>query len=1116
MEGLENTGQAVQPANQQALGTQQTQPTLETQQAQQAHQAQQQATLVPTFQPQNLKINLPDEFHGSRQQLRTFLMQSELYIGFNANKFGNDTDKVLWMVSFLRGPAFAWVEPFLEDFMNNKTGGGRVSTAMKDTTKILFRTVKGFKEGISKVYGDIDPDRTAERALQALQQQGSATKYTAEFQQHMHRTHWDDHALRAQYYKGLKDSVKDEMARSDKPDDLAEMIELAIKIDDRMYERKLEKKGQYHNTQHKKPNSQPQQKAYWPQPMELDATRWKREPSKEERDRRRKNKLCYECGLPGHQAAAHRKKQAQQQGRTPWRKPKWDTSRKQLNATRTPLSKQVVANKEVPNRQLCATRTSMENMEENWPTHEEEQQHEQLSWTACYNDQCRIHRSDKEGSNYWPQTPKKNKKTHIHQYPDGPKQTPQVDDKWDVVQNNIWGVRQWACQKTGSTYNEYNAKIEEKPFEGETYEVRYRDNNRIVWSNIETKQIYTEKSLTHPEEDIPQRDEIWEVLFDNKDTRIWRKVGQEYTTYFQPEKGTHNLEGQIFQVKGLTNNGIIREWENVITRKKYYEQTPAYEQKIEARTTAAEEEAGQLFAVRPDGQIHQWVYINGHRLRAMIDSGATGNFIAEEAVQKAGIRLQTKAYPYQLQLVDGTTAGEDDGMIRKETKPERMRIDGHEELIQLDVVPLGHHLIILGMPWLRKHNPRIDWYEKEMFLDQCDCGPKTTFESARLYTHGEELNANETTDVGYQAQDPSLKQIPGEYKEFSKIFEEKPQDEALPEHNPWDHEMKLEEGKEPPFSPIYSMSADDLGTLKEYIEKNLRKGYIRESTSPAGSPVLFVPKKDGTRRLCVDYRKLNAITIKDRYPLPLATELRDRLSGARIFTKLDLRDGYHLIRIKEGEEWKTAFRTRYGHYEYQVMPFGLTNAPATFMRLMNNVLSPYLDVICICYLDDVLIYSKNKQEHIQDVKKVLTVLRNAKLLLKPSKCEFHVNETEFLGYIVTPEGLKMSPEKIKAVLEWKAPTNVKEVQSFLGFANFYRRFIKNYSAIASPLTELTKKDQTYNWTELAQTAFDFLKKAFTTAPILRTFDPEKEIIVETDASDFAIGAVLSQPGETKK
>jgi hypothetical protein len=218
-----------------------------------------------------------------------------------------------------------------------------------------------------------------------------------------------------------------------------------------------------------------------------------------------------------------------------------------------------------------------------------------------------------------------------------------------------------------------------------------------------------------------------------------------------------------------------------------------------------------------------------------------------------------------------------------------------------------------------------------------------------------------------RAQASSLMQIPVEYKEYEELFREAPRHEALPQHQPWDHVIPIEKGKSPPFGPIYQLSEKELKVLKEYIDENLEKGFIRPSKSPAGSPVLFVPKKDGSLRLCVDYRALNNITIKDRYALPLINELHDRFQGAKRFTKLDLRGAYNLIRIKAGEEWKTAFRTRYGLFEYMVMPFGLTNAPASCQCLMNDTLHEYLNVFVIVYLNDILIYSKNETEHTKHV-----------------------------------------------------------------------------------------------------------------------------------------------------
>jgi len=263
-------------------------------------------------------------------------------------------------------------------------------------------------------------------------------------------------------------------------------------------------------------------------------------------------------------------------------------------------------------------------------------------------------------------------------------------------------------------------------------------------------------------------------------------------------------------------------------------------------------------------------------------------------------------------------------------------------------------------------------------------------------------------------------------------------------------------------------------------------------------------------RLCVDYRKLNEMTIRNSYPLPLISVLLDRVKGAKYFTKLDLKSAYNLVRIKEGDEYKTAFRTRYGHFEYLVMPFGLKNAPATFQHFINDVLSDYLDDFVISYIDDILIYSNSLEEHHEHVKKVLKKLLENDLYIKLEKCEFDVTETTFLGYILSKDGLKVDPEKVKAILDWPVPSNVKEIQSFIGLCNYYRIFIKDFAKIARPLHKLTRKNVPFLWGSDQQKSFDKLKELFTSAPILRNPDSNKPFIVETDASNFAVGAILSQ------
>ncbi|GJP79186.1 hypothetical protein CLOP_g9440 [Closterium sp. NIES-67] len=290
----------------------------------------------------------------------------------------------------------------------------------------------------------------------------------------------------------------------------------------------------------------------------------------------------------------------------------------------------------------------------------------------------------------------------------------------------------------------------------------------------------------------------------------------------------------------------------------------------------------------------------------------------------------------------------------------------------------------------------------------------------------------------------------------------------------------------------------------------LEKGFVRPSTSPFAAPILFTPKKDGGLRMCIDYRALNRVTIKSRYPIPRADELIDQLRGAKFFSKIDLRGGYHQIRVNDADCYKTAFRTRYGSYEYTVMPFGLTNAPSTFQLTMNEVFRPLLDKCVIVYLDDILIYNTIREAHLRDLEAVFALLQQHRLITKGSKCEFMKQELEFLGHVISIDGVKIDPKKIATIQDWKPPANLRELQSFLGFVNYVRRFIPNMAGVTSPLTDLLKKGTFYEWGGEQQAAFDQLKLFLTTPPVLRIADPHRPFELITDASDLAVGAVLLQ------
>ncbi|GAW22450.1 hypothetical protein ANO14919_119870 [Xylariales sp. No.14919] len=351
--------------------------------------------------------------------------------------------------------------------------------------------------------------------------------------------------------------------------------------------------------------------------------------------------------------------------------------------------------------------------------------------------------------------------------------------------------------------------------------------------------------------------------------------------------------------------------------------------------------------------------------------------------------------------------------------------------------------------------------------------------------------------------------LPPEYHDLIKVFYAA-EAEKLPPHRSYDHKIELEPGKDPPSVRNRPFSQQELRVIKKYLDENLDKKFIRPSKSRAAAPLLLAKKPGGGVRVCVDYRGLNNVTIKNRYPLPLVRETLDALCNARYFTKLDVIAAFNRVRVAEEDVWKTAFITRFGLYESLVTPFGLCNAPSTFQNFINDVLYEGLDKYTSAYLDDILIYSKTKKEHIYHVRKVLSALLRAGLHIDIKKCEFHTTETRYLGLIISTDGIKMDPAKVEAITNWKQPQNVKDVQKFLGFANFYRRFIRSFSTIAKALTKLLRKDSTWDWGPACDEAFAKLKAAFTSASTLAFFDPSRRTVVEADASDWASGGVLSQ------
>ena len=438
-----------------------------------------------------------------------------------------------------------------------------------------------------------------------------------------------------------------------------------------------------------------------------------------------------------------------------------------------------------------------------------------------------------------------------------------------------------------------------------------------------------------------------------------------------------------------------------------------------------------------------------------------------------------------------------------------------------DLIVLGIHDfdIVLGMDWLSKHRATLDCYKKEVRLVRLE-EPGVIFRGIRREMALSLINAMTASKMlrkgcqGYlefvvdrRQEGTRLEDIPI-VKEFPDVF---PNDiSSLPPDREVEFTIDLIPGTEPISIPPYRMALAELRELKAQLEELLSKGFIRLSISPWEAPVLFVKKKDGSLRLCIDYRQLNRVTIRNQYPLPRIDDLFDQLQGSREYSKIDLSSGYHQLRVQDSDVPKIAFRTRYGHYEFLVMPFGLTNAPAAFMDLMNRVFQPYLDRFAIVFIDDILVYSGSSKEHSKHLRIVLQTLRERPLYAKLSKCQFWLDRVTFLGHVISVEGVSVDPQKIEAVVNWKPPKDVSEVRSFLGLAGYYRKFVEGFSKIASPLTKLTRKDVKYDWVDACQQSFEELKGRLTSALVLALPNERDGFVVYSDASRQGLGCVLMQ------
>jgi hypothetical protein len=511
-------------------------------------------------------------------------------------------------------------------------------------------------------------------------------------------------------------------------------------------------------------------------------------------------------------------------------------------------------------------------------------------------------------------------------------------------------------------------------------------------------------------------------------------------------------------------------------------------------------------------------------VRVLVDSGADRNFVNTSFAKRHHLHTHIKAEPDKVILADGSTQ-----LSPLQLLAQHFTLGTYSDTTHFHTTDLqGDFDVILGMPWLTQRNPLPDWKARTLTVRHrgrqhvLSPVPPTTTDNiflsatafkafARKDAYVFSLNISQTTTPDTPPNLPWLQALLTTFKDVLP-----PNDQPLPFPPPRkiDHNIDILPGSKPPNRPIYTLSQDELAELKRQLTDLLDRGLVRPSISPFGAPVLFARKKDGSLRLCIDYRGLNNITIKNSYPLPRVDEMLDRLHGATIFSKIDLRNGYHQVRIADHDIPKTAFRTRYGHYEFTVMPFGLTNAPATFQRLMHDAFQDHLDDFVIIYLDDILVFSKTPEDHQRHLTTVLSRLKEHHLFANIKKCHFAVSQVDFCGHIISANGISTDPTKLDAILKWPQPQTPTELRSFLGLTNYYRRYVRHYATISTPLYAMLSKRHVWKpghtWESTALDAFTALKHALTSAPILAAPDFSQPFSVHTDASTTATGAVLMQ------
>ncbi|GJY37556.1 putative reverse transcriptase domain-containing protein [Tanacetum coccineum] len=523
----------------------------------------------------------------------------------------------------------------------------------------------------------------------------------------------------------------------------------------------------------------------------------------------------------------------------------------------------------------------------------------------------------------------------------------------------------------------------------------------------------------------------------------------------------------------------------------------------------------------PDNVVAGTFLLNNRYAYILFDTGADRSFVSTAFSSQIDITPSTLDHYYDVELADGRIIG-----LNTILSGCTLNFLNHPFNINLMPVELGSFDAIIGMDWLAKYQAvivcaekivRIPWGNETLIIhgDGSNQGNVTRLniisctKTQKYMQKGFPIFLAHVTakEVEDKSEKKRLEDVPI-VRDFPEVF---PEDfPGLPLTRQVEFQIDLIPGAAPVARAPYRLAPSEMKELSEQLKELSDKGFIRPSSSPWGAPVLFVKKKDGSFRMCIDYRELNKLTVKNRYPLPRIDDLFDQLQGSSVYSKIDLRSGYHQLRVREGDIPKTAFRTRYGHYEFQVMPFGLTNAPAVFMDLMNRVCKPYLDKFVIVFIDDILIYSKNKKEHEEHLRTILELLKKEELYAKFSKCEFWIPKVQFLGHVINSEGIHVDPAKIESIKDWVSPKSPTEIRQFLGLAGYYRRFIEGFSKIAKPMTKLTQKKVKFVWGDKQEAAFQTLKQKLCSAPILALPEGSEDFVAYCDASIKGLGVVLMQ------